>query len=227
MWKQLIGQPLSVPTLFKERRCLGQVLLCAVLITGVAWTPIIFITSLPSVVGPLSVHVTFMGLFITSLIGMAVFIYAMVSYTFSYLLLMDLRERIWPALEQSRQVVSRHWWRISGLVILLATLNVETYCLSGAMIQIVSGGLAFNWLCMANKGYGQGALILLVSPLLDGLSPAVSSPWYMQISMDCRPQSQKHARLIRSIDSLLTPSYNAVTIRLSFHSSWPRLSRTI
>jgi len=168
-----------------------------------------------------------MGLVITSLIGMAVFIYAMVSYTFSYLLLMDLRERIWPALEQSRQVVSRHWWRISGLVILLATLNVETYCLSGAMIQIVSGGLAFNWLCMANKGYGQGALILLVSPLLDGLSPAVSSPWYMQISMDCRPQSQKHARLIRSIDSLLTPSYNAVTIRLSFHSSWPRLSRTI
>jgi len=95
-------------------------------------------------------------LFITSLIGMAVFIYAMVSYTFSYLLLMDLRERIWPALEQSRQVVSRHWWRISGLVILLATLNVETYCLSGAMIQIVSGGLAFNWLCRLTRGTAKG-----------------------------------------------------------------------
>ena len=67
-------------------------MLCAVLITGVAWTPVMFITSLPSVVGALSVHVTVVGVILLGLIGMAVFIYAMVSYTFSYLLLMDLRQ---------------------------------------------------------------------------------------------------------------------------------------
>ena len=92
VWQRLSSQLLSVGAVFKEWRYLGRVLLCAVLITGVAWTPVMFITSLPSVVGALSVHVTVVGVILLSLIGMAVFIYAMVSYTFSYLLLMDLRQ---------------------------------------------------------------------------------------------------------------------------------------
>jgi hypothetical protein len=162
VWQRLGGKPLSVVALCKEWRCLGRVLLCATLITGVAWTPIMFITSLPSVAGPLSVHVTWTGVILFSLIGSALFIYAMVSYAFAYLLLMARRVGIWTALEGSRRVVGRHWWRTGALVTLLLAFNLETYCLLGSIIQIVSHEWAFNWVCMSNMGGGQGTLILIV-----------------------------------------------------------------
>jgi hypothetical protein len=128
-------------------------------------------TSLPSIGGALAARVSLLTIIIVSLIGVVVFVYAMVSYVFAYFLLIDRRTRIWSALEGSRRVVYRHWWRIGSLMLIVMLLHVETYCLFGSGLEIVSPGLGFNWLCMTDMVGGQQIFMLLI---LTALGRAIS-----------------------------------------------------
>lgn len=171
-WQRLDNRPLSLITFFKDWRSAGLVLACAAVITLVAWTPIMFMTSLPFVGGALVARVTLPGIMVMSLIGVALFVYVMVSYAFAYFVLIDRRDGIWNALEASRRVVHRHWVKIGGLMLLVMALNVETYCLLGSALEIVSPGLGFQWLCMTEMAGSQGALILL---MLTAVGRAISA----------------------------------------------------
>ncbi|MDQ6735961.1 MAG: hypothetical protein M3Z35_17915 [Nitrospirota bacterium] len=171
VWQRLENRPLSLITFLKDWRFAGLVLVCATISTLVAWTPIMFMTSLPFVGGALAARVTLPGIIVMSLIGSALFVYVMVSYAFAYLVLIDRKDGIWNALEGSRRVVHRHWGKIGGLMLLFMALNVETYCLLGSALEIMSSSLGFNWLCTTDMAGGQGALVLL---MLTAIGRAIS-----------------------------------------------------
>lgn len=86
-WQQLDNRPLSPMAFFKDWRSVGLVLACAAAITLVAWTPIMFITSLPFVGGALAARVTLRGVIVLTLLGVILFVYVMVSYVFAYFVL--------------------------------------------------------------------------------------------------------------------------------------------
>jgi hypothetical protein len=170
-WQRLENRPLSLIAFCKDWRSTGLIVVCAALITLVAWTPIMLMTSLPSIGGALVARVSLPMISIVSLIGVALFVYAMVSYVFAYFLLIDRKTGIWEALEGSRRVVNGRWWKIGGLLLLFVFLNVETYCLFGSALEIVSPGLGFNWLCMTDMAGGQQTFMLII---LTALGRAIS-----------------------------------------------------
>ena len=161
-WQRLDHRPLSLLAFCKDWRSTGFVVVCAAFITLVAWTPIMLITSLPSIGGALAARVGLPTIVMVSVIGLALFVYTMVSYVFAYFLLIDRKTGMWNALEASRRVVKGHWWKIGGLTLLLVFLNVETYCLLGSALEIVSPGLGFNWLCMTDMAGGQQQVLLII-----------------------------------------------------------------
>jgi hypothetical protein len=114
-WQRLDNRPVSLITFLKDWRSAGLVLVCAAVMTLVAWTPIMFMTSLPFVGGALAARVTLPGIIVLSLIGVALFVYVMVSYVFAYFVLIDRKDGIWNALEGSRRVVRRHWGKLADL----------------------------------------------------------------------------------------------------------------
>lgn len=171
-WQRLENHPLSLMPFLKDWRSLGLIFTCATVITVVAWTPVMFLTSLPSIGGAVAARITLPVILILSLIGLILFLYLMVSYTFSYLILFDRRDGIWKALEGSRRVVNRHWWRVAAFFVVLLFLNVEPYCLVGSALEILSPGLGFNWMCMSDMNGGQGAFVLL---MFTALGRAISS----------------------------------------------------
>ena len=170
-WQRLENRPLSLLAFCKDWRSAGRIVVCAALITLVAWTPIMLMTSLPSIGGALAARVSLPMIFIASLIGVALFLYAMVSYVFAYFLLIDRKTGIWEALEGSRRVVNGHWWKIGGVMLLFVLLNVETYCLFGSALEIASPGFGFNWLCMTDMAGGQQTVMLII---LTALGRAIS-----------------------------------------------------
>jgi hypothetical protein len=170
-WQRLENRPLSLLAFCKDWRSAGRIVVCAALITLAAWTPIMLMTSLPSIGGALAARVSLPMIFIASLIGVALFVYAMVSYVFAYFLLIDRKTGIGEALEGSRRVVTGRWWKIGGLMFLFIFLNIETYCLFGSALEIMSPGSGVNWLCMTDMAGGQQALLLII---LTALGRAIS-----------------------------------------------------
>jgi len=59
-------------------------------------------------------------------------IYFMVSYTFALPLIIDKKMDFWQAMELSRKMVGRHWWKVFGLIIVLLLLG-----LAGLMVFLV------------------------------------------------------------------------------------------
>lgn len=170
-WQRLENRSLSLIALWKDRRSGGRIIVCAALITIGAWTPIMLMTSLPSIGGALTARLSLPMIIMASLIGVALFVYAMVSYVFAYFLLIDRKTGIWAALEGSRRVVNGRWWKIAGLMLLFVFLNVETYCLLGSAWEILSPGLGFTWLCMTDLTGGQQTFMLII---LTSLGRAIS-----------------------------------------------------
>lgn len=170
-WQRLENQSPSPMPFLKDWRVLGRIFTCAAVITVIAWTPVIFLTSLPSIGGAMAARITLPLILVLSLIGLILFLYLMVSYTFSYLILFDRRDGIWNALEGSRRVINRHWWKVAAFFVVLMFFNVETYCLVGSAVEILSPRLGFNWMCMSDMNGGQGAFVLL---LLTALGRAIS-----------------------------------------------------
>lgn len=181
-WQRLAHQPFAPMRFVKDWRSLGRIFTCATVITLVAWAPMIWLTSLPSMGGPMAARITLPLVLVLTFIGLILFLYLMVAYTFSYLILFDRREGIWNALEGSRRVIDRHWWKVAAFFAVLLFLNVEPYCLIGSALEIVSPGSGFNWMCMSDLNGGQGAFaLLLVTALGRAISGCVLAVAYADI----------------------------------------------
>jgi hypothetical protein len=63
---------------------------------------------------------TTVGLFLCILPG----IYLAVSWIFTIALVIDKRMGFWEAMELSRKVVGKHWWKMFGFIIVLALLGI-------------------------------------------------------------------------------------------------------
>jgi uncharacterized membrane protein len=68
-------------------------------------------------------------------------IYLTVSWKFTLPLIIDRQMDFWSAMGASRKMVSKHWWQVFGLVILISLVNVAglLLCCVGILITIPIG----------------------------------------------------------------------------------------
>jgi hypothetical protein len=107
VWKQMQRDPIRFGDFFPDWNTAGRLLLCTII-------------GMLLIVG---------GLFLFVLPG----IYLLVAYTFSYMLIVDRGYSAWQALEASRRVVNRNWWKVAGLTGLMVILmvgGVMLFCLA-------------------------------------------------------------------------------------------------
>jgi hypothetical protein len=102
VWKQMRSEATSFTDFFPPWETIGQLILC-------------------TIVGVLFIVV---GLLLFIVPG----IYLIVAYTFAYMLIIDRGLTVWQALEASRRVVNKNWWKVAGL--------------SGLMVLLMIGGTA-------------------------------------------------------------------------------------
>ena len=63
-------------------------------------------------------------------------IYLLVAWKFTVPLIIDKRLDFWPAMRTSRKIISRHWWKFFGFVIVLALINLAGFLVFGVGIFI-------------------------------------------------------------------------------------------
>ena len=51
-------------------------------------------------------------------------IYLLVAWTFTFPLIIDKRLDFWPAMNLSRKLISKHWWKFMAFLIVLALINL-------------------------------------------------------------------------------------------------------
>jgi hypothetical protein len=110
VWKQMQRDPIRFSDFFPDWSTAGRLFLCT-------------IVGLLLIAG---------GLFLFVVPG----IYLIVAYTFSYMLIVDRGYSAWEALEASRRVVNRNWWKVAGLTGLMLILMV-----GGMMLFCLALGL--------------------------------------------------------------------------------------
>jgi hypothetical protein len=71
-------------------------------------------------------------------------IYLAVSWVFTIPLVIDKRMGFWEAMELSRKVVTKHWWKVFGLVIVLGLLGIAglLVCIVGVFVAGAIGQIA-------------------------------------------------------------------------------------
>jgi uncharacterized membrane protein len=87
-------------------------------------------------------------------------IYLIVSYSFTYLLIVDRGLGFWEAMETSRKVITRQWWRVLGLLLLaipfflagLAALIVGIF----VALPLITGALVYAYEDLCNPGKPTG-----------------------------------------------------------------------
>jgi hypothetical protein len=77
---------------------------------------------------------SFMGLLLCVVPG----VYLLVSWKFTLPLIVDKKLDFWPAMECSRKVVTRHWWKLFGLGLVLMIVNLlgVLCCLIGTLVTV-------------------------------------------------------------------------------------------
>jgi serine/threonine protein kinase len=102
---------------------------------------------------------TVLGLFCLILPG----IYLMVAWTFTLPLIMDKGLDFWSAMELSRKIVTKHWWKFFGFVIFLVLLKLAglMVCLVGVFITVP---------------IAQAALMYAYEDIFGGVAPAATVP---------------------------------------------------
>lgn len=72
-------------------------------------------------------------------------IYLAVSWVFTIPLVIDRRMGFWEAMELSRKVVGKHWWKMFGFVIVLGLLGIAGLlaCIVGVFVAFAIGQIAF------------------------------------------------------------------------------------
>ena len=71
-------------------------------------------------------------------------IYLAVSWVFAIPLVIDKRMGFWEAMELSRKVVTKHWWKVFGLLIVLGLLGIAglLVCIVGVFVACAIGQIA-------------------------------------------------------------------------------------
>jgi|SRR5579859_4608155 len=133
--KVIRGQPAEAGDVFAgfKMRFVHLMLayLVMILISGVLAIPGVIVMVIPiiqmfrhqQVDGP-DMALAILGFFVM-LIPM---IYVTTSWLFSFPLVIDKQLDFWPAMQTSRKVVNRHWWKIFALLIVCALVNVVGMC---------------------------------------------------------------------------------------------------
>jgi hypothetical protein len=109
------------------------------------------------------VSVVVAGLLISILITVGIFclvlpgIYLFIAYTFTQILIVDRRLGFWDAMETSRKVVTRNWWRVLGLILLgipfmlvgIAALVIGIF----VALPLITGAVVYAYedLCSSSK----------------------------------------------------------------------------
>jgi hypothetical protein len=112
-WDQMRMRPAVFSDFFPGWRTAGQLFLCTVI----------------------GLFLIAVGLFLLVLPG----IYLIIAYTFSYMLIVERRLGIWQALEGSRRVVSKHWWGILGLTIVVLFVIAAGIAIGGVLLGLPLG----------------------------------------------------------------------------------------
>jgi len=113
-----------------------------------------------------SLLLTVLGFFCLILPG----IYLWIAWTFTLPLIMDKRLDFWSAMELSRKMVNRHWWKFFGFVLILALLHVAgflVFCLG----FFIAAPIAMASLMYAYEDIF-GASGRVTAPPLDGVGPS-------------------------------------------------------
>jgi hypothetical protein len=86
----------------------------------------------------------FLGYLVIAILGVAGLIlcvlpgiYLFVSWKFALPLIADKKLDFWPAMECSRKVVSRHWWKLFGFTLVLLLVNLLGFacCFVGSLVS--------------------------------------------------------------------------------------------
>ena len=81
-------------------------------------------------------------------------IYLAVSYVFTQVLIVDKKLGFWEAMETSRKVITRQWWRVFGLILLgipffilgVAAVGVGVF----VALPLVTGAFAYAYEDLCN-----------------------------------------------------------------------------
>jgi hypothetical protein len=115
VWKQMRSDQARFSDFFPDWDTIGHLILC-------------------TIVGLLLIVV---GLFLFVAPG----IYLIVAYTFSYMLIVDRGLGVWQALEASRRVVNRNWWKVAVLTVITVVLMAGGTALGSLVLGLPLGAL--------------------------------------------------------------------------------------
>jgi len=129
-------------------------------------------------VGVITKVLTVLGFFCLIVPG----IYLLVAWTFGVALVADKRLDFWPAMELSRKVISRHWWKFFWFLIVLLLIRVAGFalCYVGTFVAMP--------LCLAALAYAYEDVIGATSPVpanapTGATAPTRSSGWGVAAGM--------------------------------------------
>jgi serine/threonine protein kinase/tetratricopeptide (TPR) repeat protein len=87
-------------------------------------------------------HLVIAGFLATLLTGLGVLclilpgIYLFVAWLFTFPLIIDQRLDFWPAMRLSRKVISKHWWKFLGFLVVLGLINLAGVLVCGVGLFI-------------------------------------------------------------------------------------------
>jgi uncharacterized membrane protein len=144
-------QPANAGDVFEGfRRCFGQLFLGKLvsgLLAGLCMIPAVIVAAFVLFV-PMALHHQQQPTPAQIIIVVAAFLVCMIptvvlqiNWIFTLPLIIDRRMSFWPAMQASWKMVTKHWWQIFGLFILVALLNVVgmILCCVGLLFTIPVG----------------------------------------------------------------------------------------
>ena len=105
-------------------------------------------------------------------------IYLLVAYTFSYMLIADRGLPVWQALEASRKVVNKNWWRVAELTGIAIALMVGGAVLGGLVLGLPLGALLSQYYPVVSLsdlpfGFSQSRVVVNMGMMVGVVSGAL------------------------------------------------------
>ncbi len=104
--------------------------------------------TITNLTAPLGKNGRLAGLILGAVPAAAIMIYLSVSYVFAFMLVLEKRMRPWQAMELSRKVIGRHWWRMFGVLAVISLQAGSGLLLCGVGV-LLTGPIAFAALMVA------------------------------------------------------------------------------
>lgn len=99
-------------------------------------------------------------------------IYLLVAWKFTYPLIVDKGLDFWTAMRVSRKIITKHWWKFFGLVIVCALINLA------GLLALIIGIFVTSPITIATLLYAYEDVVgqVKISPVRPAAIPAVASP---------------------------------------------------